>query len=471
MTYSLTPYPYKAQEHNGLFAAFYKTTNDTRWGITRHFLSDKQIAANQKIQPSSYPGTQKEMVEAYCRNVGLLPLFTTSVWLPLDDRRLEHQFILAPSGTGKTQLLQAMIAHDIEKVLAGEASVIVIDSQGVQRRKSDSPTLVENIIHLKSLKDKLTYIKPSKSLALNIFEAGQNDPTLTQEQRDIRLRSVREMVAISLGGATDLQFQMLKWCMRLALLADQPNIHVLRDILTTNEKMFSTRFRKELAEADGTTRRYFASFFDGIRTPTKQALTSRIDGFIEDDAFRAMLDHPGNDVQLIDQIEASRVIVVDADKAILGKFGTEAFGRFFLAQILFAARQRQSTKPVYVYIDECHDFISNDENISELLVQARKQDIGLILATQNMVNIQSAKVRENLQDVAILVTHDEGRPRGTFSLKLRGRADPIEVTVRARVMENMERMTPEEFEQVHRPKPPPTPPAPPSTPPQDDDVV
>lgn len=258
---------------------------------------------------------------------------------------------------------------------------------------------------------------------------------------------------MTLGGATDLQYQMLRWCVRLVMLTDSPTIHTLRRVLTTKEKDFPRVFQKELAKANTATKNYFDSFFDGTRSQSKQALVTRIDGFIEDDFFLAMIEKPTNEIKLIDQIEAGNVVVINADKVLLGDFGAEGFGRFFMAQLLFASRQRKSTKPVYVYMDEAHDFVSNDENVAKMLTQVRKWDIGFIFATQNLININSNKVKENLRDVAIYIDRVKGQPKLTFNMHLRTKEEPVEIHVRLRTMEDMKRMTPEEFAEVHKPKP------------------
>jgi hypothetical protein len=48
-----------------------------------------------------------------------------------------------------------------------------------------------------------------------------------------------------------------------------------------------------------------------------------------------------------------------------------------------------------VYIDECHDYISKDANVTNILEQARKQNVGLILANQYLSQI-SQGVLESL---------------------------------------------------------------------------
>ena len=54
--------------------------------------------------------------------------------------RFEHHWIVAGTGHGKTQTLQALILDDLKQVEQGQASIVVIDSQG---------DLINNIAGLK----------------------------------------------------------------------------------------------------------------------------------------------------------------------------------------------------------------------------------------------------------------------------------------------------------------------------------
>ena len=51
--------------------------------------------------------------------------------------------------------------------------------------------------------------------------------------------------------------------------------------------------------------------------------------------------------------------------------------------------------PCFVYIDECHDYIARDANVTAILEQARKQKVGLVLAHQYLSQI-SQSVLESL---------------------------------------------------------------------------
>jgi len=73
--------------------------------------------------------------------------------------------------------------------------------------------------------------------------------------------------------------------------------------------------------------------------------------------------------------------------------GVEIIGRFFISMILLAAHKRQllpkeQRLPCFVYIDECQDFIKRDPKIPVILDQARKLNVGLVLAHQRLQQLQ-----------------------------------------------------------------------------------
>lgn len=105
-----------------------------------------------------------------------------------------------------------------------------------------------------------------------------------------------------------------------------------------------------------------------------------------------MFSHEKSKLDLFSEMNAGKVILIDTAKDLLKENGTEVFGRFFISLIANAAQERATLHPndrlpCFVYIDECHDYISRDANITAILEQARKQNVGLILAHQYLAQI------------------------------------------------------------------------------------
>ena len=98
-----------------------------------------------------------------------------------------------------------------------------------------------------------------------------------------------------------------------------------------------------------------------------------------------MFESKRNKVNLFESMNKGSLILIYTAKDLLKQEGCEIFGRFFIALIAQAAQERASMPeerrtPTFVYIDEAHDYF--DESIETLLVQARKFNVGLVIANQ-----------------------------------------------------------------------------------------
>jgi len=75
--------------------------------------------------------TSEELTEEYLRKTPLAEFFSASLPLSIPEHvRFEHCHVLGGTGHGKTQLLQFLIHHDLERARTERRSVVVIDSQG-----------------------------------------------------------------------------------------------------------------------------------------------------------------------------------------------------------------------------------------------------------------------------------------------------------------------------------------------------
>ena len=116
---------------------------------------------------------------------------------------------------------------------------------------------------------------------------------------------------------------------------------------------------------------------------------------LENKAFLRMFSTPRSKIDLLAEINTpGKVILINAEKALLKEAGTELFGRFFLALINQAAAQRSNIPetdrlPCYVYVDECHNYIKNDPKIQVILAEARQQKVAMILSHQFLGQIDA----------------------------------------------------------------------------------
>jgi hypothetical protein len=161
------------------------------------------------------------------------------------------------------------------------------------------------------------------------------------------------------------------------------NIQTLRQLM---EPGASERFKEHIAKLRGTARAFFDNEFNSKQfEETKRQVARRLYGILENQTFERMFSHPRNKLDLSSEMNAGRVILINTAKELLKQTGTEILGRFFIAMIAQAAQERavlakEERLPCFVYIDECQDYV--DTNVALILEQARKFNVGLILAHQ-----------------------------------------------------------------------------------------
>ena len=296
---------------------------------------------------------------------------------------------MAGSGHGKTQTLQDLILHDLEAVAAGEASIIVIDSQ------SD---LINNIAGLEMfapeqpLADRLVLIDPTDlewPVALNLFDVGLDRlDQYSQLDRERLTNSILELYDFVLGslldaGMTQKQTVIFRYITRLLLHIPGATIHTLRELL---EDGGYDRYRSNIEKLQGSARAFFENEFNGKEfSGTKRQVLRRLYGILENQTFERMFSHPKSKLDLFSEMNAGKVILINTAKDLLKESGTEIFGRFFIAMIAQAAQERAVLKvedrlPTFVYVDEANDYF--DRNIGIILSQARKYNVGMVLAHQ-----------------------------------------------------------------------------------------
>src|SRR5581483_12130483 len=138
------------------------------------------------------------------------------------------------------------------------------------------------------------------------------------------------------------------------------------------------------------------------------------------------------------EMDAGRVIILNTSRTRLGD-GAAVYGRLFINMIRAAAFRRKASIPVFLYIDECHDYIATDTKLAQILDQCRSFNICPIFAHQRLGQLKTtdvheavaqcalkfANTRENAKDLAPRFGLEEPAaldlPRGKFALHVEGR--------------------------------------------------
>jgi hypothetical protein len=333
-----------------------------------------------------------ELVEAYLSGTSIEDLLLTQIPFEIPfHTRFEHTHIVGGTGHGKTQLLQMMIHRDLLAAIEGKGSVVVIDSQG---------DLIRTISHLDlfdpnrqgSLANKLVLIDPNDVAyppQLNLFDLEMGD--LARYDAADREKLLNGTIALyeyifgSLLGAelTNKQGVIFRYLARLMIVIPNATIHTLIELMEDAEP-----FRGYIAELDGSARRFFETqFFTSTYDDTKRQILHRLWGVLSNPTLERMFSHPHNKIDLFDAINSGKIVLINTAKDLLKSDGCQLFGRFFISLLAQAALQRAAIpedrrRSTFVYIDEAHEYF--DETVDELLNQARKFRVGMVLAHQNL---------------------------------------------------------------------------------------
>lgn len=339
-----------------------------------------------------------ELVQTYLGGTPLAEVFGGHLDFEIPTKtRFEHHHIVAGSGHGKTQTLQFLIAQDIEAVTRGERSVVVLDSQG---------DLIRNISNLSvfaeggALHDRIVIIDPTDveyPVSLNLFDVGQDRLSgYAPLERERLTNSILELYDFVLGTLLDAQMTqkqsvIFRYVTRLMLHIPNATIHTLRELMEPNA---AEKFADDIAKLSGSAKHFFETEFSSREfEQTKRQVLRRLWGILENQTFERMFSHPQSKLDLFQEMNAGKVILINTAKDLLKESGTEIFGRFFIALIAQAAQERavlseDQRMPTMVYIDEAADYL--DRNVGLILSQARKYNVGMVLAHQYMGQLSPA---------------------------------------------------------------------------------
>jgi hypothetical protein len=367
---------------------------------------DKQYnVTREKVKlPSDHVGKSPEyLLEIYFQGTPFISFFSSPLPFSIPfPARFEHTHIIGGTGHGKTQLMQFLIYQDFVKSLDDGRSVVVMDSQGdlirtLSQLDAFSPALA------RSLSDRFVLIDPNDieyPVCLNMFDFSRDRLSgYAPVDREKILNGTIELYEYFFGallGAelTQRQGLIFRYLARLMLEIPDATIHTLRELMENGE-----RFRPYMLKLQGTARNFFETrFFDRQFNETKKQILTRLWGVLSNSSLERMFSHTKNKIDIFELLNQGKIIFINTAKDLLGEEGTAIFGRFFISLIAQAVIQRSAIpsherNPSFIYIDECQDYF--DDNISNLLNQARKYRVSLAFAHQNLDQL-SAGLRSSV---------------------------------------------------------------------------
>ncbi len=306
----------------------------------------------------------------------------TDVYLN-DEQRLHHMEILGATGVGKSTLIAHLMLQDI---VCGNGCTL-IDPHGdivddvLQR-------IPEERVH------DVIIIDPSHTdyvIGFNILEA-KSEIEKAVLSSDIVSAFKRYATAWGDNMSAVLQNAVTTFLE----LEHGGTILELRRFLT--DDTYRSGLLKNLEDHS---LRYFWEQEYSYHKKNIGPLLTRMDIFLRSRIIRNMVAQNG--LNISDCMSSQKIVLIKLSQGLIGEENSRILGTLLIAKFYQAALGRQSLSiqerlPYYLYIDECHHFIT--PSISLILSGARKYGLGLILAHQEMSQIDDSKIENSIRSNA-----------------------------------------------------------------------
>ena len=222
-----------------------------------------------------------------------------------------------------------------------------------------------------SIKDRLLLIEPNPDAAFALNPLDVSHTNVTQAVG---------LIEYIMAGLLDAKFTALQSTLfrnvvpAIIEAIPNPTLDTFKEVMV--------RGLPNLDKLNPHARQFFENRETGFHSKTydstRKEVVWRLDYLLTNPVLRSMFSATHTRLDLGQEMDAGKVIIINNSKAILGDEGAEFFGRFFIALIARAAQQRAgkpaaTKKPCYVYIDECQSVISKDTRIPVLLDECRSQ--------------------------------------------------------------------------------------------------
>ncbi|MGR3837890.1 MAG: hypothetical protein ACU0A2_06010 [Cognatishimia sp.] len=330
----------------------------------------------------------------YLRGTPLIDLEYKEQNIGLTDR-MRHTYLVGSSGSGKTNLIENIIARDLQDE---DCCVVVIDSQ---------TQLIEKLRRLDLPIDDVTVISPEWKLAMNLFDVGYSEMRQQGIEGETLINKTVGLISFAMEGMMGAEFTppqrtIFQYGVQLVISIPGGNIFTFMEILSNDGHL---EYEDQIAEFDPNTQRFFRQDFGSKEySRSREAIRRRLDTLLLNPTFRRLFSAKENKFNMYNELLSKRLILIDTNKPLLDNEGSSFLGRLFIANIVRAAHMRfnsgQEMRPVYLVVDEAHEYF--DQSVSDILEQARKANIGMLVAHQSLSQAKKGSV--NIADALMVNT-------------------------------------------------------------------
>ncbi|QKJ32441.1 ATP-binding protein [Mucilaginibacter mali] len=285
--------------------------------------------------------------------------------------RLHGMLVIGKSGMGKSQLLVNMALDDIVK----GNGICVLDPHG------QVSEMIKRRIPRERLKDVIDF-DAANADALPAFNPLHGVP---EHQREL---VASEMVATFKKLFDDAWGSKMERTLRMSCLTllQYPN----STLLDIHPLLTDSAFRAEVLQAVSDPHvlafwnREFGLPAAGAQAAAILPILNKVGVLLSNRTLRGIFGRQGG-ISLERCMNEGKIVLCNLPKGVIGQDVAGVLGSFLISGIQNAAMRRVNVpagelKPFYLFIDECHNFLS--ASFASMLPEVRKFGVGIFLAHQ-----------------------------------------------------------------------------------------
>lgn len=297
------------------------------------------------------------------------------------ESRVRHMYVIGQTGTGKSVYLQNMITQDIKN---GEG-LCFIDPHG-----KDVLDIMKKIP--KERIDDVIYFDPgdlTRPMGLNMLEYDPAHPehkTLIVNEMFGIFNKLFDM-KVAGGPAFEQYFRN-----SALLVMEHPESG--NTLLEISRVLSDTEFRH--MKLEHCKNPFVKQFFQNAEATSGEQgfenyvpyVTNKFDNFLSNEFMRPIISQEKSAFDFKEIMAKKKILLVNLSKGKLGEMGSYLIGLIIVGKILVSAFARdpaENPPPFYLYLDEFQNVAT--DSIKQILSEARKYKLGLILAHQYIEQI------------------------------------------------------------------------------------
>jgi len=337
----------------------------------------------------------------------------TPIGVTLEERR-RHTYIIGATGTGKTTLLLQMIYQDMQK----GNGLAIIDPHG---------DLAERILGVipKERLDDVVYFNPYDiefPIGLNVLEIpeGLSEVELQREKDFITstLISIFHKLYDARYSGPRME-HILRNVILTALEQDKPTLFTIYDLLT------NAKYRKKVTGLlkDEVLKSFWKNEFEKLGSFQKaeqiSPITNKLGRFLTTSMTRNILNQKESKLNFENIMNNKKILICNLSKGKIGEDTAYFLGGLFTAKIQLTALRRvhiaeQKRPDFFLYIDEFQNFATM--SFAQILSEARKYRLSVILAHQNTVQIENDLLETIIGNTGTLICFRTTSPKDEVKL-------------------------------------------------------